>query len=595
MTGAVGADSAWRRAALAAAAFALDPQGAGIVVRGGPGSARDAWLSQLREALPAEAPLRRIPATIADDRLLGGLDIAATLRAGRPVAEMGVIAQADGGVLVLSMAERVSARAASRLGAALDTNVVRMERDGFSMEAPARVGLVALDESSGDNEGLPAALFDRCAYVIDLTAVGWRDTEPSRYSVADFKTARARLREVIVPTPLVEALVAAAQQLGVHSLRAPLFALRAARALCALDGRTMVESQDVALAASLTLAPRATQLPPGYDDTSAESVEPPEARSERPDHAQGANEGERAPETMEDIVLAAARAAIPTRLLQNAEDSRGARTRLSGEGRSGANIISARRGRPIGVRAGSPREGRLSLLSTLRAAAPWQPVRRRDETHLTGRTMIVRPEDFRIVRFRQPRGSTAIFALDASGSAAMQRMAEAKGAIELLLADCYIRRDSVALIAFRGQGAEIVLPPTRSMARARRRLSGLPGGGGTPLASGIDAAGALADQVRRKGQTPLVVLMTDGRANVCRDGSAGRARAMEQALEAGRRLLAEGIGVLAIDTSPPARRPDKSPTQLIAEAMGGRYVRLPLADAGLVNEAVRATLAQSGP
>ena len=152
----------------------------------------------------------------------------------------------------------------------------------------------------------------------------------------------------------------------------------------------------------------------------------------------------------------------------------------------------------------------------------------------------MRPEDFRVVRYRQPRGATTIFLVDASGSAAMQRLAEVKGAIELMLADCYVRRDSVAVVAFRGQGAEIVLPPTRSTARAKRRLSGLPGGGGTPLANGLDAAAALAQQVQRKGQTALLVLMTDGRANICRDGMAGRARAMEEALDAGRRLNAAG-------------------------------------------------------
>ena len=209
--------------------------------------------------------------------------------------------------------------------------------------------------------------------------------------------------------------------------------------------------------------------------------------------------------------------------------------------------------------------------------------------------MIVRPEDFRIVRYRRPRGATTIFVVDASGSAAMRRLAEVKGAIELLLADCYVRRDSVALVTFRGRSAEVILPPTRSTARARRELAGLPGGGGTPLASGLDAGAALADQVRRKGQSPLVVLMTDGRANVSRDGAAGRVRAMEDALDAGRRLRAAGIPALAIDTSAPFQRGEAAATLQIAEAMRARYVQLPVADAALVNEAVRASSHRSGP
>ena len=209
--------------------------------------------------------------------------------------------------------------------------------------------------------------------------------------------------------------------------------------------------------------------------------------------------------------------------------------------------------------------------------------------------MIVRPEDFRVVRYRRPRGATTIFVVDASGSAAMRRLAEVKGAIELLLADCYVRRDSVALITFRGRSAEVILPPTRSTARARRELAGLPGGGGTPLASGLDAGAALADQVRRKGQSPLVVLMTDGRANVSRDGAAGRVRAMEDALDAGRRLRAAEIRALAIDTSAPFQRGEAAATLQIAEAMRARYVQLPVADAALVNEAVRASSHRSGP
>ena len=584
-------ESPWRSAILAATAFALDPLGAGIVVRSGPGPARDAWLAHLRAALAAGAPLRRISAAIADDRLLGGLDIAATLKAGRPIAEMGVLAGADGGVLVLAMAERASPDLAARLAAVLDTGVVALERDGFALQIPTRIGLVALDEGYGD-ERPAAAMLERCGYAVDLSAIGMRDIEPADLCAADFDAARARLNAVAADPALAEAIVVAAAELGVASLRAPLLALRAARALCALEGRTIVEDRDVALAASLTLAPRATQIPAEGEDAGADGDKTePEAQAEAGPDDNDLHPGQ-APEKLEDLILAAAKAAIPADLLERIAARRSDRSRSTGEGTAGAAKISARRGRPIGVRAGSPREARLSLVSTLRAAAPWQPLRRRESSQRDQRRVLVRPEDFRVVRYRQPRGATTIFLVDASGSAAMQRLAEVKGAIELMLADCYVRRDSVAVVAFRGQGAEIVLPPTRSTARAKRRLSGLPGGGGTPLANGLDAAAALAQQVQRKGQTPLLVLMTDGRANICRNGMAGRARAMEEALDAGRRLNAAGVEALAIDTSPPSRRDQAAPTQMLAEAMRARYVRLPVADAALVNEAVRGALSR---
>ena len=131
-------------------------------------------------------------------------------------------------------------------------------------------------------------------------------------------------------------------------------------------------------------------------------------------------------------------------------------------------------------------------------------------------------DDFRVARIKQRNEATAIFAVDASGSTAFQRLAEAKGAVETILAECYVRRDKVALVAFRGKKAELLLPPTRSLERAKRALAGLPGGGGTPLASGLDEAFALAVQVRRAGGNPIVILLTDGRGNVTRDGEGNK-------------------------------------------------------------------------
>jgi magnesium chelatase subunit D len=247
------------------------------------------------------------------------------------------------------------------------------------------------------------------------------------------------------------------------------------------------------------------------------------------------------------------------------------------------------RGRPIGTRPGVLRQGqtRLSLVETLRAAAPWQGFRRAERQGRPHPRVIVTRDDIRIRRFRERTGSVAIFLVDASGSAALHRLAEAKGAVELLLADCYVRRDQVALIAFRGAGADLLLPPTGSLVRAKRCLGALPGGGGTPLAAGLDAARALADQVRRRGRSPVLILLTDGRANVARDGQGGRARAEAEALSAARLARAESLTALVVDTAP---RPQPQ-ARAIAEAMGARYLPLPMADGRLVSEAARAALA----
>jgi magnesium chelatase subunit D len=142
------------------------------------------------------------------------------------------------------------------------------------------------------------------------------------------------------------------------------------------------------------------------------------------------------------------------------------------------------------------------------------------------------------------------------------------------------------VIGFRAKTASILLPPTRSLVRAKRALAGLPGGGGTPIAAGLDCAAALAEQVRQRGQTPTIVILTDGRANVGRDGLGGRAKAQEEALAAAAALRASGTACLLVDISP---RPAPQ-GQMLAEAMGARYVALPYADATLLSQAVRVAI-----
>jgi magnesium chelatase subunit D len=334
----------------------------------------------------------------------------------------------------------------------------------------------------------------------------------------------------------------------------------------------------------LVLAPRATTFPSSESPPESGDGSDPRDQKDEPSEPPSDGQGAEARAQLNDLVLSAAAAAIPPGLL--AQIAEGA-----GRGKSGreptrvAKPVAARRGRPMAARRGALRDGRLGVVDTLRAAAPWQLVRRGEGEQ---RRFKVRPEDFRIIRFRARSEQTAVFVVDASGSSAAQRLAEVKGAIELLLVDCYVRRDSVALVAFRGVSGEIILPPTRSLARAKRTLSGLPGGGGTPLAAGLDVALALADSLRRKGQSPLLVLMTDGRANVARDGTGGRARALEDALGAARRIRSAGIAALAIDTSPLSRGEAEPPTLLLGRAMNGRYMRLPNADSARVSEAVLA-------
>jgi magnesium chelatase subunit D len=578
----------WDDACLAAALFAVDPAGSGgLSVRALPGPVRDIWLELVRDLLPNGAPFRRIPLHISEGRLLGGLDLAATLQAGRPVAERGLLAEADGGVVQLAMAERVSRSTAAYLSAVLDNGEVQVERDGITARTPSRVGVLAIDEGANAEEQVPNTLLDRFAFILELGDIRLAEAVPSDIDPQQVLTAREQLGSVAVDDASVEALCGTALALGVDSLRASLAALRVARASAALSGRASVDATDVSAAARLVLAPRATRLPmPEPSEEELQQEQPPP--EENPDEQQDQNQTPQdLDKPLEEQVLEAAEAAIPPNLLAMLQMG-AMRMRSKSSGKSGAIQSGSLRGRPAGTRRGEPGAGaRLNVIDTLRSAAPWQRLRRQERLEKGSDASVlveVRRDDFRITRYRQRSETTTIFVVDASGSAALHRLAEAKGAVELLLADCYVRRDRVAMIAFRGAGAEILLPPTRSLVRAKRGLAGLPGGGGTPLAAGIDAAIALADGVSRRGGTPVVILLTDGRANVNRDGIGGRAQATEDALAAARAFRVAELKALVVDMSP-RPRPD---AENLAGAMGAVYLPLPHADAKALSGAVQA-------
>ena len=619
---------AWAEALQAAALVAVDPSGlGGVALRAGAGPVREAWLEALRAMQAAGQAWRRVPIHVSDERLLGGIDLAATLQAGRPVAQRGLMAEADGGIVLITMAERLLPGAVAHWATVMDHGEVHVERDGLSQRLATRFGMVALDEGQDGDEVCAPALLDRLAFHLDLHDIALADTGvgadrlalkgrlphsdgmPGADAVAQ---ARKLLPQVRLDDEQLAALATAAAALGIASLRAPLLAVRAARALAALEGRVSVAAQDVARAARLVLAPRATVLPLP-PDAEPETTEPPEA-AEAPESAEPPPPAPEDPGTppcedpdtapplpdqlpedlppLVDVVLEAARAAIPAGLLARLRAGLApgsAQRAAAATGRAGALQAGQSRGRPAGVRLGRPRPGaRLNLIETLRAAAPWQSVRRaarlaQGGASSTGRLIEVRPDDFHTTRTQQRRETTTIFAVDASGSAALSRLAETKGAVELLLADCYVRRDRVAVLGFRGRTAEVLLPPTRSLVRAKRSLAGLPGGGGTPLAAGIDAAAALASSLRRRGETPVVVLLTDGRGNIARDGQPGRPRAEEDALQAARQLRLGGIACLLVDTSPqPAPQ-----ARRLAEALGALYLPLPYAGSAVLSQAIQ--------
>jgi magnesium chelatase subunit D len=590
-------DPAGADAGAAAALFAVDPAGlGGLCVRAPFGPAREIFLNRLKGLLPEAIPVRRLPPGIDDERLLGGLDLAASLAAGRPLAARGLLSEVDGGVLLVPMAERLEPGLAGRLAAALDLQACVVARDGFFSSRPARFGLILLDEGASPEERAPPALKDRVAFVLEADVLEAAAGAPPLLGPDDLVRARALLPEVRAPDSLIEALCVAAVRLGLLSLRAPSFALRAACAHAALHGRRLVAPEDAVAAVRLVLAAHAgvelaaaaePPAPPGPEETEASppTEAPAEGQASPPPEA-GDPPGPSSLEPQADLLVEAVRAAAPEGVLELAAANRLRGAGARGRG-AGPRAASRTRGRPAGSRPGPLARGaRLDLVATLKAAAPLQKLRGGGGLG----PLRVLKQDFRIRRYLARPETTAVFAVDASGSSALQRLGEVKGAVERLLAEAYVSRTRVALVAFRDRGSSVLLAPTRSLTRAKRSLAELPGGGGTPLGAGIAAALEIAVEERARARTPMIVVLTDGRANVSRDGGLGRAAAEADALAAARLVAASGVECVYVDTSP---RPGPDADRF-ARAMGARYAALPFADAAQISRMVT-KLRREGP
>jgi magnesium chelatase subunit D len=546
-------------AVIAARLFLLAPLlFRGMVLRGA-SPAREALVAALAEHIT----LRRMPGHVDDERLLGGIDLAASLSAGKPIRQTGLIEEAAGGALIAGMAERMDSGIAGRLAQALDEG---------------GAALVLLDDATEADEAPPVSLSERLAFACDLA-------HSRRWQGVELAPAAGRLADVApLDDDALKALAATAAMLGVESLRALIFSGEAARGLAALEGRTTASKADLTGAVRLVLAPRATRLPPQDSEEPPEDNQPPPPPDGERDNSEDSDRQQQEPD-LSEILVEAAKAAIPAGLLESL--AQGKAPRRSSSSGTGQKRKAATRGKPLGARPGMPRGGaKLALIDSLRAAVPWQAVRRKElgQAQAADAPIIMRKEDLRIRRFEERAARVTIFAVDASGSAAAARLAEAKGAVELMLGQAYVTRSEVALVAFRGEQAELLLPPTRSLTRARRSLAELPGGGGTPLAMGLNAAREVAEAVIARGRSAALVILTDGRANIAADGSPGRPQAKLDAEAAAKAIYARGIDALVVDIS---ARPGPEGADL-ARALGGRFLALPRADARMIQAAINA-------
>ena len=611
----------WNDAMTSLQLLQIDSHGwGGIWLRAPFGPVRELWLRHLSET---GLNTVKLPGNIDVERLLGGIDLSRTLQSGLLQMQTGLLQQADLGLVCISMAERFPTALIAPMTQAMDTqSLPPLKINNTESSVRTQFGVVALDESMADDPPMSPALAERLGLWFDL-----QDIAPSDVSDVSLNTrkddnaldvmgiqiapdALARMKQSLPHIQWTDeqvlAVCSTAQGLGIDSLRVPTLALRVACCHAALHARSHIADDDLAFAARRVLAPRATQLPaPAENASDAEpqnssdsSAEPDQAQeqssnslepTETPNPSESAKDEEdtsstdtseedtntqdEAPsdlpssEKLQEMMIAAALASLPPDVLEGLLTKPG-RNLGNTSGRSGQFRSGMQRGRPLPPRTGRPGgHARLHILSTLRAAAPKQRLRGNTQQ---GRVAI-RSEDFHVHRYQQHSSSCLILALDASGSAALQRLAEAKGAVELLLQQSYARRDSVCIVSFKGAKAQLLLPMTRSLVRAKRAMMGLPGGGGTPLALALKMACEQATQLQRQGVTPILVVLSDGRANVNLQGLGGRAQAQADAQQWAAQWRQTGHRCLWIDTS---LQPDTQ-VQNMAQTMGGSYLPMP--------------------